>query len=338
MTCNAPVLFALESTQVFGEKVAHRLSLGLSPHEARLFEDGEHAERALVNVRGRNVFVLQSLYSDQAHTVDDKLCRLLFFIGALKDAGASRVTAVVPYLAYARKDQKNAPRDPVTTRYLATLFEAVGTDAVVTLDVHNLSAFQNAYRCATEHLEARSLFVAHFAALLADCGGTDRQAAHSSVTVVSPDTGGVKRADKFRQSLEKALDKPVSMAFAEKYRSSTGLAGNRIVGEVGGKVVVIFDDLISSGATLDRTARRCHESGATRILGAATHGLFTGNAPRMLADSPLERIVVTDSVPPFRLTPGRASEKVDVVSCVDLFAEAIKRLHDGGSIAALLDA
>jgi ribose-phosphate pyrophosphokinase len=333
MTNDAPMLFALESSQAFGAELARQLGLALSPHEERRFEDGEHKERALVNVRGRNVFVLQSLYSDRTHSVDDKLCRLLFFIGALKDAGASRVTAMVPYLAYARKDQKSEPRDPVTTRYLATLFEAVGTDAVVTLDVHNLSAFQNAYRCSTDHLEARSLFVAHFAALLAEASGAD-----SGVAVVSPDTGGVKRAEKFRRSLMQALDKPVGMAFAEKFRGPDGLTGDRLVGEVNGKTAIIFDDLISSGATLDRTARRCHENGAARVLGAATHGLFTGNAPVLLAESPIERIVVSDSVPPFRLTQSPASAKLDVVSCVDLFAEAIKRLHEGGSIAQLLDA
>jgi ribose-phosphate pyrophosphokinase len=115
---------------------------------------------------GTDVFVVQSLYGDSGQSVNDKLCRLLFFVGALHDAAAAHITAVVPYLCYARKDRKTKFRDPVTTRYVAALLEAVGVDRVVTLDVHNLAAYQNAFRCATEHLEARMLFVAYFAPLL----------------------------------------------------------------------------------------------------------------------------------------------------------------------------
>ena len=131
-----------------------RLAIDPSPHEERECEDGEHKARPLISVRGKNVFVVQSLYGDDRQSGNDKLCRLLFSIDALKDAAAARVTAVVPYLAYARKDRKTKPRDPVTTRYVAALFEAVGIDTVMTLDVHNLAAFQNAFRCRPEHLEA----------------------------------------------------------------------------------------------------------------------------------------------------------------------------------------
>ena len=135
-------LFALNASRAFGEAVAHHLGITLTPHEERGFEDGEHKSRPLANVRRKDVFVVQSLYGDGEQSVNDKLCRLLFFIGALKDGSASSVTAVVPYLGYARKDQKSKSRDPVTTRYVAGLFEAVGTDRVVTIDVHNLAAFQ----------------------------------------------------------------------------------------------------------------------------------------------------------------------------------------------------
>lgn len=131
-------LFSLNATRPLGEKVSEKLGIPLSQHEEREFEDGEHKIRPLVNVRGCDVFVLHSLYSEPNATVNDKLCRLLFFIGALKDAAAERVTAIVPYLCYSRKDRKTKPRDPVTTRYVASLFEAVGGDRLVTLDVHNL--------------------------------------------------------------------------------------------------------------------------------------------------------------------------------------------------------
>ena len=142
---NELLLFALGATRPHGDAIARRLGLELSPHEEREFEDGEHKSRPLISVRGRDVYVIHSLYGDREQSANDKLVRLLFFLGALRDASAGRVTAIVPYLAYARKDRKSKPRDPVTTRYVASLFEAVGTDRVVTLDVHNLAAFQNAY-------------------------------------------------------------------------------------------------------------------------------------------------------------------------------------------------
>lgn len=333
MTSHAPMidnelkLFVLDSSHAFGEQVAQRLDIAPAPHEEREFEDGEHKARPLVSVRGKDVFVIQSLYADQQQSGNDKLCRLLFFIGALKDAAAARVTAVVPYLAYARKDRKTKPRDPVTTRYVAALFEAVGTDAVVTMDVHNLAAYQNAFRCGSEHLEANMLFVKYFAPLLKN----------SEVAVVSPDAGGIKRADRFRQLLSEALGRPVGAAFAEKYRSGGIVSGDMLVGDVKGKVAIIIDDLISTGTTLVRTARTCRDLGATNVFAAATHGLFAGDANAVLADSALERIVVTDTVTPFRLQEGTVKEKVAVLSSAALFAEAIHRIHTGGSITDLLD-
>src|SRR5665213_3632220 len=131
-------LFALNTTQSFGELVAKELNLSLSLHEEREFEDGEHKARPLENVRNQDVFVIHSLYSDADQSVNDKLCRLLFFISALKDASAKKVTAIIPYLCYARKDRKTKSRDPVNTRYVARLLEASGADSIVTMDVHNL--------------------------------------------------------------------------------------------------------------------------------------------------------------------------------------------------------
>lgn len=139
-----PILFALECSRPWAAGVAGCLGLPLSPHEERAFEDGEHMARPLLSVRGRDVYVLHALQGPGPQGVNDRLCQLLFFIGAVKDASAARVTAVLPYLAYARKDRKSTPRDPVTTRYIAALFEAVGTDRVVTLDLHNLAGYQNA--------------------------------------------------------------------------------------------------------------------------------------------------------------------------------------------------
>ncbi|MGZ3158103.1 MAG: ribose-phosphate diphosphokinase [Burkholderiaceae bacterium] len=327
MTPDDLSIFALNSSRKFGEEVSRQLDIALSAHEEREFEDGEHKARPLVSVRGKDVFVIQSLHGEEQQSGNDKLCRLLFFIGALKDAAAARVTAVVPYLAYSRKDRKSKPRDPVTTRYVAALFEAVGTDVVMTLDVHNLAAYQNAFRCGAEHLEANKLFVAHFAPLLHQ----------REVVVVSPDAGGIKRAEQFRQRLMRVLGKPVGAAFAEKHRSGGVVSGEMLVGDVKGKDAIIIDDLISTGNTIIRTAKSCQSLGAARVFAAATHGLFTGDANAVLVDPVLERIVVTDSVPPFRVNEDAVKAKLTVLSTTTLFAEAIHRLHVGGSVVELLE-
>jgi ribose-phosphate pyrophosphokinase len=321
------ILFALESSRSLAEKVSVELGVPLGRHEERDFEDGEHKVRPLVNVRGRHVFVFHSLHGDAKESANDKLCRTLFFIGALKDASADRVTAVIPYLAYARKDRKTKTRDPVTTRYIATLFEAVGVDHVVTLEVHNLAAFQNSFRCATDHLDCARQFAGYFAPLLAE----------QEIVVVSPDAGGVKRANRFREALMRVLDRDVASAFVEKYRSSGVVSGGTVVGDVKNKAAVIFDDLISTGTTMVRAAKACRERGATKVFAAAAHGLFVGGASQVLLDPALERVVTTDSIPPFRLDPAFAREKLIILDSAPLFAEAIKRIHEGGSIAELLE-
>jgi ribose-phosphate pyrophosphokinase len=322
------VLFALDASREFGSRVASALKVPLAAHEERTFEDGEHKSRPLVNVRGRDVFVIHSLYGDADESANDKLCRLLFFIGALKDAAAARVTALVPYLCYARKDRKTKARDPVTTRYVAALFEAVRTDQVVTLDVHNLAAYQNAFRCGTDHLEAKRLFVDYLAPALGA----------AEVTVVSPDAGGLKRADAFRGALGQALGRELPLAIMEKYRSAGVVSGTTLVGEVAGRVAILIDDLISTGRTLARTAAACQERGAVRVIAAATHGVFTGAANAELASAALAELVVTDTIPSFPLTDPAVRKKLVTLESAPLFAEAVRRIHEGGSIVDLLGA
>jgi len=326
MRTSPPLLFAPESARLWAQRVASRLQGELAAHEEHLFEDGEHKMRPLVSVRGRDVFVLQSLHGDARESVDDKLCRLLFFIGTLRDASAASVTAVLPYLAYARKERRTQPRDPVTTRYVATLFEAVGADRVVTLEVHSLAAYQNAFRCRTEHLNADHLLASHFAALVGD----------QPAVVVSPDAGGIPRAERFRLALAQKLGRPVDAAFAEKHRSGDVVRGDLLAGEIGGRCAIVLDDLIATGGTIVRTARACVARGARSVHAAATHGLFVGDAPRVLADDSVAGIVVTDSVPPFRLAGTPTQAKLTVLATDALFAEAIRRLHEHGSLTELL--
>ncbi|WP_137045577.1 ribose-phosphate pyrophosphokinase [Pseudolabrys sp. FHR47] len=206
-------LFALATSKELGDAVAGAVGLPLSSHEERDFEDGEHKARPLDAVSGADVYVLQSLHGGPDQSANDKLCRLLFFIGALKDAGAARVTAVTPYLCYARKDRRTKPNDPVTTRYLASMIESVGTDRVVTLEVHNPAAFENAFRCRTVALTATPLFVDYVRNNLAS----------DKLAVVSPDAGGMKRAELLRETLEQALGRGPQVTMAVY---NTSVAGN----------------------------------------------------------------------------------------------------------------
>jgi ribose-phosphate pyrophosphokinase len=279
----------------------------------------------LDSVRDADVYVIQSLHGGPSESANDKLCRLLFFIGTLKDAGAARVTAVVPYLCYARKDRRTKPNDPVTTRYMAGLFESVGTDAIVTLEVHNPAAFENAFRCRTVTLTAAPLFVDYVKSL-----------SHDRLSVVSPDPGGVKRAELFREALEAAVGRPVGKAFADKHRSAGIVTGDLFVGDVAGATTLIIDDLISTGNTLVRAARAAHKAGASRVIALVTHGLFMPGAAEVIADPAIERFVVTDAVPPFRLGPGVARDRIEFIPAAPLLAEAIRRLHAGQSLTELL--
>jgi ribose-phosphate pyrophosphokinase len=320
-------IFALNATRSFGELVATALNMPLSAHEEREFEDGEHKARPLENVRNEDVFVIHSLYTDTTQSANDKLCRLLFFTAALKDASAKKVTAIIPYLCYARKDRKTKPRDPVTTRYIARLMEVSGIDSVVTMDVHNLQAFQNSFRIPIENLEARKLFAAYLLSVVKE----------DSAVIMSPDFGGIKRADQFQRTIAKQLNKELPVVFMEKYRSSGVVTGERVTGEVKDKTVIIIDDLISTGGTLARAAAASVKLGAKKVLALATHGLFTGNPDAALLQSPLDQIIVTNTIPPFRLDNTGIKKRVTVLDATPLFAEVIKRMQEGGSITELFD-
>jgi ribose-phosphate pyrophosphokinase len=223
--------------------------------------------------------------SDEA-SANDRLCRLLFFAGALKDAGARRVTAVVPYIAYARKDRRTQPRDPVTTRYVAAMFEAVGVDCVVVLDVHNEAAFDNAFRIPTVRLESAE----RFAAAIASGIGKQR------IVVASPDVGGIKRAQKFRETLSGVLSRDVDFAFVEKRRAKGVVSGGALVGSVEGADIIFYDDMISSGTTLLRAVGAARRAGASRVCVAAPHAAFLPAASQLFQQNGPELVMVSDSI------------------------------------------
>jgi len=321
----APLVFAPAASRPFGERVAATLGCALAPMEEREFEGGEHKTRPLVSVRGRDLFVVQALSGDASGSANDRLCRLLFFIAGLKDAGASRVTACVPFLCYGRKDRRTKERDPVTLRYVAQLFEAVGTDHVLALDAHNLAAFENAFRCPVDQLEAAPLLARHLAT----------QLGRESVTVVSPDFGGAKRAQRLVDLLSTHLQREVGFALYEKRRSSGEVSGDLLVGPVAGSHVVIVDDLISAGSTILRAVKACRAAGAVRVDAFATHGVFEPEAQRLLGPDGPDQLMVTDSILPVRIAPGAGAKAPVVLAASSLFGEAIRRIVTGGSVVAL---
>ena len=328
MPSRPPLVFSLASGSDLADRVAAWAGAERGAHEERAFEDGEHKIRPTISVRERDVYVVQSLCTSPEQAVSDTLIRVLFLLGALRDAGAARLTMVAPYLGYSRKDRRTKPRDPVTTRYIGQLFEAMHIDRIVTLDVHNVAAFQNAFRCPSVMLEARHVFIEAWLA-----GGRPTR----GLCVASPDVGGVKRAEAFRESLEARLGQEVVLAFMEKKRSEGRVTGKLVAGDVEGRCVLIVDDLIASGTTTTRAARAFLERGAEQVHAIATHGLFSEQADAILDTDDLAGLMVSDSVPPFRLQASGVRDKLDVVDITPLLGEAIHRLHGGGSLVELLD-
>jgi ribose-phosphate pyrophosphokinase len=308
------LLFAPAHSAAFGQRVADCLGITLAKSEEREYGGGEHRMRPVDDVHNQDVFVIQSSCADEHASANDKLCRLLFFLGALKDAGARRVTAVVPYFAYSRKDRRTQPQDPVTTRYIAQLFEAMGVDCVVALDIHNEAAFDNAFRCQSVRLEAGEMF----AASLAQDLGT------AAVVVASPDIGGVKRAQLFRESLARKLGREVGFAFLEKRRSGGVVSGDMLVGDVQNRTLVVYDDLIASGTTILRASKVARRAGASRVYVAAPHAAFLPEATQLFVTQDVHCVLVSDSIP---LAPGFANvpgERLRVCSVAPLIADMIR--------------
>lgn len=311
------MLFALDASSALGARMAEALGCPLSPHEEREFSYGEHKSRSLVSVWGEDVYVLSSLHGDCGYSVNDKICRLLFFIGSLKDAGAARVTAVMPYCAYSRKDRRTKPNDPVTTRYVAAALESVGVDRVVTMDIHNPAAFENSFKCPSVNLTTTDLFAEYFH----HTAGEDVDA------IVSPDLGGLKATRLFFEAYSKLSGRAINLAVMDKKRSEGMVSGTGLIGEAGNHVL-IFDDMIGSGSTMCRAASACMEAGADRVTVGATHGLFEGGAPAIFDHQGIVEIVVSDSVAIDNLGLSDASfERITTLGTADLLAQCIREMQ-----------
>lgn len=329
-------LFGLYNSDGFAKRVADHLDIQLARHVERHFEDGEPYVRSDENVRGEDVYVLASLYGDQYLSSGEKFTTLLFFVGSLTDASAGRVTVVIPYLAYSRQDRKTESRAPICTKYTAVLLERVGVDRLLTLDVHNLSAFQNAFRIPADNLEARPLLMEHLTGFTRDhqpVPGLAQVEDPAEYVFLSPDSGGFSRVRRARASFEErtAAKGKVGMAYLDKERNVDGVYGHRIVGDVRGKKVVVVDDMIASGGTIRACAEAVEAGGGVVEAACVTHGLFVGDADENLAK--VRRVIVTDTIPPFRLR----TVKPEVVSTSKLVGRAIKRTYEqGGSLSELM--
>lgn len=333
-------IFGLNGSHEFAGRIANNLMLKLSTHIEEEFSDGEVYARSDENIRGDDVYVISSLYEDQQNSVGDKIVTLLHFISSLKDASAGHVTAVIPYLAYARQDRKTESRAPIGTKSTAKLIEAAGADRLMTMDIHNLAALQNAFRIPTDNLEAKNLFVDFLTntskgyAKKSKVGFLDEELPEN-ITILSPDSGGMGRCRRFRTSLERRLKRmnSIELAYLDKERLSGDEAqGDKIVGNVKNRDVIILDDMIASGKTIKISSEAVEKHGGRVFAVCATHGLFTGNAQDNLQN--IRNLIITNTINPFRL---KSKDNLCMISTDRMFAEAIKRTSEGGSISELLE-
>lgn len=328
-------IFGLDGTRDYAERVARHLNKDLSPHIEKAFEDGEcyvkPDDNGEGNVRGHSVFVIQSLYSDNDESVSDKFLKLCMMSGALRDASAHEVIAIVPHLGWARQDRKTESRAPISTKYVAQMLEAVGVSRCLFIDVHNLSAEQNAFRIPIDVLETKNLHAQWCA---------ERLRGAKKIRVLSPDSGGLARAIRFRNALAwilgRAHEDDISICIFDKTRIKGVVRGARVVGDVEDAEVVVYDDMISTGGTMEKACRAVIAAGGRVAAICAAHGLFCGNANEVFQDLDTT-LLVADTVAPFRLNETNL-EKVEVIDTTRMVADAILRIHSyTGSINALLE-
>jgi ribose-phosphate pyrophosphokinase len=317
-----PLLCALGESQALGTEIASRARLEIVPIEERPFEEGEFKLRPLDSVRGRTVYVVQTLAGSAEAPVAQRLVRLLFLLFGLRDAGAVRVVALIPYLTYARKDRRTQLRDPVNTRYVAQLLEATGVSSLVCLDVHNPAALDNAFRIPVDHLSALPMFVRHIADRLPG----------DNLAVASPDVGGVKRAQIFREMLAKQIGREVDLVFVEKRRAQGIVSGGGVVGGVDSRAIIVLDDLCASGQTLIRAARSLREAGAAAVHVAFTHAPLARGVEAVCKCEDIASVVTTDSAIP----QLERNERLTELHMAPLFAEAVSRMIAGAPLAPLL--
>lgn len=307
------LVFSGRSNLLLAEKIAEEIGEPLGACEIRNFADGEIWVKYGENIRGRDVFIIQS-----TNPPADNLLELLILIDAAKRASARRVTAVLPYFGYARQDRKDQPRVAITAKLVANVITSAGADRIISMDLH-APQIQGYFDIPFDHLYSSAMLLKYF-----------REKQLTDLSVVSPDVGGIKMARAFAKRLEAEL------VVLDKRRPRQNEAEvMNIIGNVEGRNVLIVDDMIDTGGTFANAVKALKAAGATRVFGACTHAIFSGPAPGKIAASGVERIIVTDTLP---LRPEiAATGLIEVQSVAGLFAEAIKRTHLHQSISSLFD-
>jgi len=305
-------VFSGNSNLPLSEEICHCLNQPLAEASLKHFSDGEIYVQIKENVRGADVFVIQSTCTP----VDRNLMELLLMIDALKRASAERITAVLPYYGYARQDRKDKPRVPISARLVAALLETAGADRVLTLDLH-AAQIQGFFDIPVDHLFAMPVMIEYYKA---------RDI--SDVTVVSPDAGGVERARAFAKRLNSPL------AILDKRREEANVAEvMNVVGDVAGRHCLLVDDLIDTAGTLVKGTEALLHKGASRVSACATHAVLSGPAVERIEKSALEQVVFANSIP-LSAEAGRSSRIVSL-SIAPLMAEAIKSIHEETSVSGL---
>ena len=310
-------IFSLGSNDGLAKKIAEKVGLPLGQIKCRSFSDGEQQVQFLENLRGKNVFLIQSTNPPAENWV-----RLMLAIDAARGASAHEITAVVPYFGYSRQDRKSRPREPISARVFATTIESLGANRFLTMDLHN-DAIGGFFRHAiVDNLYARRVFIPHFREVFKDALERD------DLVVVSPDAGGVVRAQSYANRLMKAAD----LAIIHKERKIPNQVANmKLIGDVKGKIALITDDMADTCGTLARAASLLAENGASEVYAAATHGVLSSDALEKIEQSPIKKLFITDTISPDR----QLSDKIEVVSVGEVFGEAIQRIETGESLSEL---
>jgi ribose-phosphate pyrophosphokinase len=304
-------LFTGNANRDLADEIAQYLRLPVSDAEVTRFSDGEVYVQVNANVRGADVFLIQPT----CPPVNDTLMELLIMIDAMKRASAHRITAVLPYYGYARQDRKVQPRVPISAKLVADLLEAAGVDRVLALDLH-AGQIQGFFSVPVDHLFAAPVIIDYL-------GKKDLQDA----VIVSPDAGGVERA----RAIAKRLN--ANLAIIDKRRDKPGAAvAMHLIGDVKDKDAVVIDDMIDTAGTLVQAVGALEREGARRILACGVHAVLSGPAVERIKASPLEEIVVTNSIP---VSAEKRAARVTVLTVAPLLGEAIRRIHDEESVSTL---
>ncbi len=312
---NGYKVFAGNSNLALARAVCSNLARELSKASVTRFSDGEIQVEIAENVRGCDTFIIQSTSPD----ANTHLMEMLIMTDALKRSSASSITAVVPYYGYARQDRKVASRSPITAKLVADLIEAAGVTRVVSMDMH-AGQIQGFFNIPFDHLYAAPVMLEHMRRRF----DGDPQ----NVVIVSPDAGGVERA----RAYSKRLGTTIGMIDKRRTKPNEAEIMN-VVGEVQGKVAVILDDMIDTAGTLTQAANALVDKGASRVFAYATHAVLSGPAVERVTRSPIEEVVVTDTI---ALTPAaEACPKIKTVTVSKLLAEAVRRIHQADSLSSL---